>query len=272
VAINCGAIPEGLIESELFGHVKGAFTGAQAGKRGLFEEADGGTLLLDEVGDLPQPVQVSLLRVLQEGEIRRVGDPRPLKVDVRLLAATHRDLALEVKEGRFREDLFYRLNVVALHLPPLRERHEEIEPLAAQFIARHAARLGVAAKQMSPAALERLLAWRWPGNVRELENALERALLLSDDELIEPHALPEAIAHAATPAAGPSSSALGPAADGAGGGAQEDLSVKRAQRALEADLIRRALARTAGNRTRAAEILELSPRALLYKIREYGLE
>jgi two-component system response regulator AtoC len=271
VAINCGAIPEGLIESELFGHVKGAFTGAQAGKRGLFEEADGGTLLLDEVGDLPQPVQVSLLRVLQEGEIRRVGDPRPLKVDVRLLAATHRDLALEVKEGRFREDLFYRLNVVALHLPPLRERHEEIEPLAAQFIARHAARLGVAAKQMSPAALERLLAWRWPGNVRELENALERALLLSDDELIEPHALPEAIAHAATPAAGPSL-AQGAAADGAGGGAQEDLSVKRAQRALEADLIRRALARTAGNRTRAAEILELSPRALLYKIREYGLE
>jgi two-component system, NtrC family, response regulator AtoC len=270
VAINCGAIPAGLIESELFGHVKGAFTGAQTGKRGLFEEADGGTLLLDEVGDLPQQLQVSLLRVLQEGEIRRVGDTRPMKIDVRVLAATHRDLSAEVREGRFREDLFYRLNVVALQLPPLRERKDEIALLARHFIARHAARLGVAEKQLSPAALERLLSWRWPGNVREMENALERALLLSEDDLIEPHALPEAIAQAAAPsqAAAPATAPAG----GAEGGAGEDLSVKRAQRLLEADLIRRALARTAGNRTRAAEMLELSPRALLYKIREYGLE
>jgi two-component system response regulator AtoC len=259
VAINCGSIPEGLIESELFGHAKGAFTGAQSGKRGLFEEADSGTLLLDEVGDLPPQVQVALLRVLQEGEIRRVGDTRPIKVDVRVLAATHRDLAAEVREGRFREDLFYRLNVVALRLPPLRERPEEIAQLSALFIARHAARLGVPPKSISAGALALLAGWRWPGNVRELENALERALLLSEEEHIEALALPEAIVRA-QPSAPPLP--LG----------EDDLSVKRGQRALEADLIRRALQRTSGNRTRAAELLDLSPRALLYKIREYGLE
>ncbi len=259
VAINCGSIPEGLIESELFGHAKGAFTGAQSGKRGLFEEADSGTLLLDEVGDLPPQVQVALLRVLQEGEIRRVGDTRPIKVDVRVLAATHRDLEVEVHEGRFREDLYYRLNVVALRLPPLRERTEEIAPLAALFIARHAARLGVPPKPISAAALALLAGWRWPGNVRELENALERALLLSEEEQIEPLALPEVIARA-QPSAPPQPPG------------EDDLSVKRGQRALEADLIRRALERTSGNRTRAAELLDLSPRALLYKIREYGLE
>jgi two-component system, NtrC family, response regulator AtoC len=272
VAINCGAIPAGLIESELFGHVKGAFTGAQTGKRGLFEEADGGTLLLDEVGDLPPQLQVSLLRVLQEGEIRRVGDTRPMKIDVRVLAATHRDLLSEVREGRFREDLYYRLNVVALQLPPLRERTDEIELLAEHFIARHAARLGVPEKRLSPAALERLLSWHWPGNVREMENALERALLLSEDDLIEPRAFPEAIAAGTLPSPSAAPAPANVPADGADGGAGEDLSVKRAQRALEADLIRRALARTAGNRTRAAEMLELSPRALLYKIREYGLD
>jgi two-component system response regulator AtoC len=262
VAVNCGSIPEGLIESELFGHVKGAFTGAAGAKRGLFEEADGGTLLLDEVGDLPPQVQVSLLRALQEGEIRRVGDTRPFTVDVRVLAATHRDLAEEVRAGRFREDLFYRLNVVALQLPPLRERAEEIPALAESFIAMHAARLGVRPKPLSPAALEKLVAFRFPGNVRELENALERALLLSEEDQIEPHALPDAIARGAPALPEPAA----PPAPG------EDLSVKRAQRVLEADLIRRALERTSGNRTRAAELLELSPRALLYKIRDYGLE
>ena len=268
VAINCGAIPEGLIESELFGHAKGAFTGAQSTKRGLFEEADGGTLLLDEVGDLPPQVQVSILRVLQEGEIRRVGETRSLKVDVRVLAATHRDLAAEVREGRFREDLFYRLNVVALELPPLRERPEEIPVLADRFLSRHAERLGVPLKSLSPAALALLLAFRWPGNVRELENALERALLLSEEEQIEPLALPESIARAQVQAPIPRRDPSAAPADPG----DEDLSVKRAQRALEADLIRRALQRTAGNRTRAAELLELSPRALLYKIREYELE
>src|SRR5438067_5306176 len=259
VAVNCGAIPEQLIESELFGHAKGAFTGAVAAKRGLFEEADGGTLLLDEVGDLPLHLQVSLLRVLQEGECRRVGDARAIRVDVRILAATHQDLSQSVAAGTFREDLFYRLNVVGLRLPPLRERREEIEPLARRFLARHAARLGIPEKPLSPTALQLLLGWRWPGNVRELENALERALVLSEGPEIEPEALPEELRASAAPSGPPPAPAEG------------DLSVKRAQRALEADLIRRALERTSGNRTRAAELLELSPRALLYKIRDYGI-
>ena len=259
VAVNCGAIPEKLIESELFGHAKGAFTGASAAKRGLFEEADGGTLLLDEVGDLPLHLQVALLRVLQEGEVRRVGDARTIRVDVRVLAATHRDLAQEVAAGAFREDLFYRLNVVAVRLPPLRDRSEEIEPLARRFLARHAVRLGVAGKPLAAEALRRLLAWRWPGNVRELENALERALVLSEGDEIDPDALPEELRAGGTRSGPPTAPPEG------------DLSVKKAQRALEADLIRRALERTGGNRTRAAELLELSPRALLYKIREYGI-
>jgi len=260
VAINCGSIPETLIESELFGHAKGAFTDARSAKRGLFEEADGGTLLLDEVGELPLPVQPALLRVLQEGEVRRVGDSRSTRVDVRVLAATNRDLAAQVQAGRFREDLYYRLNVVQVRLPPLRERQDEIAALADRLLARHADRLGVASRRLSPAALELLRRYRWPGNVRELENALERALVLSEDEEIAAEALPEALQREADP--DPLPSQLDP----------DDLSVKRAQRVLEADLIRRALERTQGNRTRAAELLELSPRALLYKIREYGLE
>jgi two-component system, NtrC family, response regulator AtoC len=259
VAVNCGAIPEQLIESELFGHAKGAFTGAVTAKRGLFEEADGGTLLLDEVGDLPLNLQVSLLRVLQEGEIRRVGDARTIRVDVRVLAATHQDLSQAVAGGTFREDLFYRLNVVGVRLPPLRERTEEIEPLARRFLSRHSARLGIAEKPLSEAALRLLLAWKWPGNARELENALERALVLAEGEEIAPEALPEELRASSAPSGPPPAPA------------EDDLSVKRAQRALEAALIRRALERTNGNRTRAAELLELSPRALLYKIRDYGL-
>jgi two-component system response regulator AtoC len=260
VALNCGAVPEQLIESELFGHAKGAFTGAQSSRRGLFEEADGGTLLLDEIGDLPLALQVSLLRVLQEGEIRRVGESRGVKVDVRVLASTHIDMKEAVARGSFREDLFYRLNVIGIHLPPLRERPEEIAPLANGFVARHASRLGVPARPISSLAMERLQRYPWPGNVRELENALERALVLGEDATIEPDALPESIAQAAAVGLKPP-----PPADG-------DLSVKRAQRALEADLIRRALERTQGNRSKAAELLELSPRALLYKIRDYGLD
>jgi len=260
VAINCASLPPQLIESELFGHVKGAFTGAQSSRRGLFEEADGGTLLLDEIGDLPAPLQSSLLRVLQEGEIRRVGESRGVKVDVRVLASTHSDLGTAVAQGRFREDLFYRLNVVGIHLPPLRERPEEIAPLAARFLERHALRLGVAPRPLSLAALERLERHAWPGNVRELENALERALVLGEGAEIEPDALPDAIAQSSAAGRAPPAPIEG------------DLSVKRAQRALEAELIRRALERTGGNRSRAAELLELSPRALLYKIRDYGLE
>jgi two-component system, NtrC family, response regulator AtoC len=260
VAVNCGAIPETLIESELFGHAKGAFTDARTAKRGLFEEADGGTLLLDEIGELPLLVQPSLLRVLQQGEVRRVGDSRAARVDVRVLAATNRDLGAHVQAGRFREDLYYRLNVVQLRLPPLRERQDEIAVLADHILARHAERIAMPPRRLSPRALELLQRYRWPGNVRELENALERALVLAEDEEIGPEALPDAVQRAVLPEPPPSHPDPG------------DLSVKRAQRALEAELIRRALERTQGNRTRAAELLELSPRALLYKIREYGLE
>jgi len=260
VAVNCGAIPETLIESELFGHVKGAFTDARTARRGLFEEADGGTILLDEIGELPLPVQPALLRVLQQGEDRRVGDARSTRVDVRVLASTNRDLAAQVQSGRFREDLYYRLNVVQVRLPPLRERQEEIAALSERLLARHAERIGVEPRPLSGRAMELLQRYRWPGNVRELENALERALVLSEDEEIGPDALPEAVQRALAPEPVPASLDA------------DDLSVKRAQRVLEADLIRRALARTQGNRTKAAELLDLSPSALLYKIRDYGLE
>ena len=162
VAVNCGAIPAQLIESELFGHAKGAFTDASVAKRGLFEEADGGTLLLDEIGELPMPVQPTLLRALQESEVRRVGDARPTRVDVRLLAATNRDLAAEVQAGRFREDLYYRLNVVQVRLPPLRDRQDEIAAIADRLLARHAKRIGIAARRLSPQAMELLQRYR-PG-------------------------------------------------------------------------------------------------------------
>src|SRR5207253_9115709 len=185
VAVNCGAIPESLLESELFGHVRGAFTGASADKAGLFEEANGGSLLLDEIGELPLPLQAKLLRVLQESEIRRVGDQRTRRVDVRLLAATAKELAAEAAAGRFREDLFDRLNVVTIHLPPLAERRADIKPLARHFAARLAGRLGRAVV-LSDDTLAWLEVQPWPGNVRELEHAIERAAVLSDQELLEP--------------------------------------------------------------------------------------
>jgi two-component system response regulator AtoC len=273
VAVNCGAIPGQLIESELFGHAKGAFTDARQAKRGLFEEADTGTILLDEIGELPLAVQPTLLRVLQQGEVRRVGDARSTKVDVRVLAATNRDLSEMVSNNLFRDDLFYRLNVVGLKLPPLRDRPEELPALVDRFLTRHAARLGEPKRKLAPAAMELLSRYRFPGNVRELENALERALVLSDDMEISASALPESILSAVPwPAKNPGSAEDAAAGGARTGGALEDLSIKRAQRVLEAGLIRRALERTAGNRSKAAELLELSPRALLYKIREYGLE
>jgi two-component system response regulator HydG len=193
VALNCGALTETLLESELFGHVKGAFTGAQRDQRGLFDAADGGTIFLDEIGDIPLATQVRLLRVLQEGEIKRVGSADAIKVDVRVIAATHRDLPKLVKAGRFREDLFYRLNVINIQLPPLRERVEDVPLLSHHFLRRYADRLGKKVRSLSPEAIELLCGYRWPGNVRELENAIERAVVLCRSEAVTPPDLPPAV-------------------------------------------------------------------------------
>ncbi len=260
VAVNCGAIPAELVESELFGHVKGAFTDASRDKRGLVAEADGGTLFLDEIGELPQPLQVKLLRFLQEGEIRRVGDTRSEPVDVRVVAASARDLGRAVELGQFRQDLFYRLNVLGIRLPPLRERPGDVEALAHHFLSRYAPlRPDAAVTGFTPEALEALRAWRWPGNVRELEHAVERAVVLCEGGRIREDDLPDRLREAQRE---PAPLRADP----------ETLSVKKAGRALEEQLIRRALEKTGGNRTRAAELLELSYRALLYKIKEYGIE
>lgn len=256
VAINCGAIPETLLEGELFGHAKGAFTGAIADKTGLFEQADSGTLFLDEVGEMPLSLQVKLLRVLQEGEVRRIGAATSRHVDVRVISATARDLQAEVKAGRFREDLYFRLNVFSLMIPPLRDRIDDIALLVQQLVRDCSARIGrEPAPRVAPEALRRLMAYAWPGNVRELENVIERALVLCDGEQLSDTCLPDGTAGAAAQADN-----------------DENLSIKQAERAMEMDLIRRALERTKGNRTHAAKILEISHRALLYKLKEYGLE
>ncbi|WP_342375748.1 sigma-54 dependent transcriptional regulator [Myxococcus stipitatus] len=265
VAVNCGAIPGGLLESELFGHAKGAFTDARTAKRGLFAEADGGTLFLDEVGELPLPAQVKLLRVLQEGEIRPVGESRVEKVDVRVVAATLRDLGKLVEKGEFREDLYYRLNVVNVRVPPLRERREDVPLLANAFIQRFNRELNRESpvESLSPEAEAVMATYAWPGNVRELENAMERAVLLADGPHILPANLPERLW------AAPSSPGTGRNEVPQVG---SDLSLKRAIRDLEESYIRAALRRTKGNRTRAAEVLDISHRALLYKIKEYGID
>jgi two-component system response regulator AtoC len=257
VAINCGAIPENLLESELFGHKKGAFTDATSDRRGLFEEADGGTLFLDEIGELPLNLQVKLLRVLQEEHIRRLGDAKDIKVDVRIIAATHRDLAADVKAGRYREDLFYRINVLAIHIPPLRSRREDVNLLIDHFVTRNNARLGTAVRGLAPEARKLLLEYAWPGNVRELENTIERAMVLAESDVLQTADLPERIREALDPVQVHLASG--------------ELSVKKTTAAIEEILIRRALQKTKGNRTRAADLLEISHRALLYKIKDYKI-
>jgi two-component system, NtrC family, response regulator AtoC len=256
VAVNCGAIPEALLESELFGHTRGAFTGATAERQGMFEEADGGTIFLDELGDMPLPLQVKLLRALQEGEVRRVGDNASRTVDVRVVAATARDLEADVAEGRFRADLYYRVNVVRIHLPALRERTEDVPELVRHFVDRFNRRLALRVTGVTAAAMRALVDYPWPGNVRELENIVERAMVLTDGPQLDLEQLPTLAV---------------PVAKASGTHSPLDLSVKRRTDELERALIKEALERTRGNRTRAAKLLDLSHRALLYKIREYGL-
>ena len=259
IPVNCGAIPENLLESELFGYTRGAFTGADRDKPGLFEAASGGTLLLDEIGDMPVTLQVKLLRVLQESEIRRLGDTRARSVDVRLVAATNKDLEEEVRLGDFRRDLFYRIAVVPIHLVPLRQRRDEIPLLVNHFIEQYNRKLKLDMRGIESDAMRLLLEYPWPGNVRELENTIERAMVLTDGPKIMVDDLP---ANVANPIVALDSPDL----------PDDELSVKKHSAILERRLIKQALERTGGNKTRAADLLELSSRALLYKIREYGLE
>ena len=253
VAVNCGAVPETLLESELFGHVKGAFTGATGARKGLFEEAHQGTLFLDEIGEMTPALQVKLLRALQDGEIRPVGATQPITVDVRVLAATHRDLERMIQEGTFREDLFYRLNVIALLLPPLRERREDIPALAAHFLDRHGTKLGRQLR-LSADALDRLLAYPWPGNVRELENAMERTAILSRGDTVGCDDLPPHVAA------------------GTGLGLAPALPPQHTLAEVDRLHILQTLERYGWNHSRAAEALGIGRTTLWRKLKEYGLE
>jgi len=257
VTVNCGSIPESLLESEFFGYCKGAFTGADKDKKGLFQEAHKGTIFLDEIGELPLPLQVKLLRVLQENEIRPVGGTQTIQVDVRVIAATAKNLEDEIDGGGFREDLFYRLNVMPIKIPPLRERTEDIQPLIQHFLKRFYDSLGNAPKKISAEAMKGLMAYHWPGNVRELENIMERVAVLAEGDVLLPEHLPShfelqnTVVHAMDPG--------------------RETSLKKAQKILEELMITRALKETGGNRTHAAKILEISHPSLLSKIKAYKI-
>jgi two-component system response regulator HydG len=257
VSISCAAIPEGLLESELFGHERGAFTGAIRRKLGRFELAQGGTLFLDEVGEIPPAVQVKLLRVLQERQFERVGGEETVDVDVRVVSATNRDLEALVRAGRFREDLFYRLNVVPITLPPLRDRPGDVEELARFFVSRLGSRVGRKVKGIAPEALELLRRHRWPGNVRELENVIEQALVFADGELVRPQDLPEGLRKA------PPAPAL-PVPSG-------DRSLTEILEDLEKELILAAYERARHVKAETARLLGIKPSALYYKLEKYGI-
>lgn len=256
IAVNCGAIPENLLESELFGYEKGAFTGASSQKKGRLELAEGGTLFLDEIGELPLPLQVKLLRFLQEREIQRVGGTKTIRVDVRLVAATNRDLKQEIEEHRFREDLYYRIRVIEIHLPPLRERHGDIPELAAYFLQKFSRELH---KNLDilPEALDLMTLYAWPGNVRELENVIERAAVLAEGEIIKPGDLPPELQLISAPAASH--------------GESREAGLTERLEMIERDIIRKTLEETTGNQTQAARVLRLHRSSLQYKMRKYRL-
>jgi two-component system response regulator AtoC len=268
VAVNCGAIPETLLESELFGHRRGAFTEARSDRAGLIEEAGGGTLFLDEIGELPLPLQTKLLRFLQEGEIRRLGDTETRKVNVRLVAATARALEGEVSGGRFREDLFYRLNVIRIHVPPLRERRDDIPLLAKHFLSHYSRKYGKREMHLSPEALVAMNTHEWRGNVRELRNLMERCALLADGAEVTRAGLLAVWRGRGSPDGGEA----GPVFELRVPVSPERPDLKAAVRELERQLIRIALERTGGSRPKAAELLGISHPTLLYKAKEFGIE
>jgi two-component system, NtrC family, response regulator AtoC len=274
IKINCAAIPKTLMESELFGYEKGAFTGAVGSKPGRFELADKGTLFLDEIGEIPVEMQVKLLRALQESEFERVGGIKTIKVDVRLITATNRDLEREIRAGNFREDLYYRLAVVPLHIPPLRERREDIPLLAEHIIRKFNERLKKHVVGLAPEALDRLASYGWPGNIRELENVLERTLLFCDSLEIDASDLPPEIGGVAIPAASSSVSVspVTPVGERAPTGPQSLKEIVRAEtERVERELIVRALEETGGNVTQAARLLKISRKSLQMKMKEFGL-
>ncbi|MGB5158630.1 sigma-54-dependent transcriptional regulator [Desulfobacterium sp. N47] len=257
VPVNCGGIPENLLESELFGYKKGAFTGADRDKKGLFEEADGGTILLDEIGEMPLSLQVKILRVLQESEIRPIGDSKTKKIDVRVIAATSKNLEEEIKTSAFRQDLYYRLNVLTINIPPLRERIEDVPLLCEHFINTLNIKLGKDIKSISPSAMSLLLEHEWPGNVRELENVIERAVVLAEQPVIIPENLPSELII------------------GKKNKTDNDISgysIKAAHCAIEKKLIEKALEATNGNRTKASQLLEISHPSLLSKMKTYDIK
>jgi Nif-specific regulatory protein len=254
IKVNCAALPETLVESELFGHEKGAFTGAQARKKGRFELAHGGTIFLDEIGELSPAIQVKILRVLQEREFERVGGSEPVRTDVRVIAATNRDLERALADGGFREDLYYRLNVFPIFIPPLRERKSDVLPLADHFAEKYAQEQGKTIKRISTSAIDLLAGYHWPGNVRELENTMERAVLMADGEVIHSHHLPPTLQTA---------EATGTVVSASLGGAVM---------AFERRLIEDALKTTGGNCAQAARLLSTTERVISYKARKYGID
>lgn len=264
ISVNCAAIPEALLESELFGHEKGAFTGAVARRIGKFEEASNGTLLLDEISEMDIRLQAKLLRAIQEHEIDRIGGTKPVKVNLRIIATSNRDLVQETKKGTFREDLYFRLNVISVHLPPLRERKEDILPVAEFFAVKYAKANGMPEKKLSKAAIEKLIAYNWPGNVRELENIIHRSVLLANGDEIMPEnlTLPNATLKAAV--------APAPGQAATPGGAIRSELVGRTVDSVEQELILDTLDYCLGNRTHAANILGISIRTLRNKLKQYS--
>jgi two-component system response regulator PilR (NtrC family) len=260
LSVNCAAIPEGLMESELFGHVKGSFTGAHVNKQGLFTAADGGTLFLDEITEIPPLLQVKLLRAIQLREIRRVGDTKDVKIDVRLIAASNRDLEAAVRDGVMREDLYYRLNVLPIHLPPLRERREDIPLLVAHFLQKFGKDLGKEVRGVSPEGMGALERYHWPGNIRELENALERAIVLGAGDMLGADALPENVRRG-RPARGVEPVDL----------PDEGLDLEGTLDDLERRYLQRALEKTGGVQTKAAELLRMTFRQFRYKAQKHNL-